>query len=202
MKKKKSSQEVRDPNRNRKWSVCEEPEYAFSPPYSRVWLIHLEVELTCYPNVISRKWVTPPPHTHTHAVCGRALYFFHTVSRCPHVTQQTYYCIWSEAIFLLLVKLAVKHLKRFCISSIFRRNKTPLRLEVLTAQNPNPETRKFMCFPSLAVWTEHTNELIPQLQIRQEALLTPLEYSASQMKCRQFLRVIFLCCGCFPPKRC
>lgn len=75
-KKKKSSQELRDPNRNRKWSVCEEPEYAFSfPPYSRVWLIHLEVELTCYPNVILRKWVTPPPHTHTCCLWSCFIFF-------------------------------------------------------------------------------------------------------------------------------
>lgn len=202
MKKKKSSQELRDPNRNRKWSVCEEPEYAFSPPYSRVWLIHLEVELTCYPNVISRKWVTPPP-THTHMLSVVVLYIFSILYQDAHMLPSRHTTVYEvRQFFLLLVKLAVKHLKRFCISSIFRCNKTPLRLEVLTAQNPNPETRKFMCFPSLAVWTEHTNELIPQLQIRQEALLTPLEYSASQMKCRQFLRVIFLCCGYFPPKRC
>lgn len=148
---------------------------------------------------------TPPTHTHTCCLWSCFIFFPYCIKMptCyPADTWTGYYCIWSEAIFLLLVKLAVKHLKRFCISSIFRCNKTPLRLEVLTAQNPNPETRKFMCFPSLAVWTEHTNELIPQLQIRQEALLTPLEYSASQMKCRQFLRVIFLCCGYFPPKRC
>lgn len=113
-----------------------------------------------------------------HAVCGRTLYFFQTVSRCPHVARQTpnvttvyevrqFYCWWNCKTSEAFVS--------------FPSSVTTNVIQTLSINSENPPCNKIHVFfiggGRSTIGTVHMNELIPELQIRQDPLMTPLVYS-------------------------